>query len=155
MKPLLLFLVISCVFIASGGFAAKEELPVRRVEDGLSIFDLSKEGKRNWELHGSSAVLENDGYILIQDVDATFYPDKESEGVVNIKTPSAELNQSTKHFRTEQPVSITGTDIEITGTGLNGNMGEKKVRIKRDVKVVLTGKNQNFFFGDPTSDLQK
>ena len=123
-----------------------QEMSVGKVEEGLSIFDQNQDGKRTWELHGASAEFIDDGFIEIQDLNVTIYPDDPEDGNVFISSPSAQINQSTKVVRTEEPVAISSDGMDITGEGLAGNIGDKIVHLKQNVRVVLKGDNANLFF---------
>ncbi len=116
------------------------------VEDGVSIFDMNNQGQRAWEVHGKSAKFIEDGFVEIDEVQAIFYENKDQSSQVVITSPSAQINQATKQVRTDQSVTITTQDMIITGDQMEGNMRDKQVQLKRNVRVVITGDQKDFFF---------
>ncbi len=116
------------------------------VEDGVSIFDMNKQGKRAWEVHGKSAKFIEDGFVEIYEVKAIFYEHNDGVSQVVMTSPSAQVNQTTKQVRTDQPVTITTKDMIITGDQMEGNMQDKQVQLKKNVRVVITGEKKDFLF---------
>jgi len=98
-------------------------------------------------LHGTSAKFIENGFVEIKNVEAIFYQQnkKENDKVV-INTDSAKVNQSSKYVTTEEDVKIKSKDILVVGKGLDGYMGEKTVRIKKDVTMTITGENKGILF---------
>jgi len=141
-------IVIMAVFlICKTTFADNKDISIGTVQDGVSIFDLTSEGKKCWELHGTSAKFIENGFVEIKNVEAIFYQQnkKENDKVV-INTDSAKVNQSSKYVTTEEDVKIKSKDILVVGKGLDGYMGEKTVRIKKDVTMTITGENKGILF---------
>lgn len=130
----------------TGYVHAQNGVSIGTVEDGVSIFDMNKEGRRAWEVHGKSAEFLDDGFVQITDVKAIFYGQQEDAGDVVITSPSAKVNQATKEVQTDQPVTITTKDMIITGESLEGDMSVKQVQLKKNVRVVITGHKDDFFF---------
>ena len=127
-------------------FNSDNGVSIGTVEDGVSIFDMNNQGQRAWEVHGKSAKFVADGFVEIDEVQAIFYENNDQASQVVITSPSAQINQSTKQVRTDQSVTITTQDMIITGDQMQGNMRDKQVQLKRNVRVVITGDQKDFFF---------
>ncbi|MEW6535953.1 MAG: LPS export ABC transporter periplasmic protein LptC [Candidatus Auribacterota bacterium] len=163
---IVLFLCFVLLAVDSTAQKNGQEMSMGKVEEGLSIFDHNQDGKRTWELHGVSAEFVEDGFVEIQELNVTIYPENPEDGNILISSPSAQINQATKVVRTEEPVSISSDEMDITGQGLEGNIGDKVVHLKQNVRVILKGDNANLFFSnsnpqptepenDDTTDNQK
>lgn len=125
------------------------QMSIGKMEDGISIFDLTNSGSTQWVLHGKSAQFLKDGFVDIKDVEAIFYgKDASAKDKITITSPSAQVNQTSKEVRTDQPVVISSSDMIITGKGMNGNMKDRIVHILHNVKVVLIGEQGSFLFGN-------
>ncbi len=141
-----LFLLFSVVNIIA---SESESISIGEVEEGVSIFDTDRDGKRIWELHGASAIFLDDGFIELEDLELIFYGESSDKDEVVIRSPKAQINQTSKLIRTEQIVNIVSGDMDVTGTGLRGDMSTKVVHLKSNVKVILTGTaGKGLFFRD-------
>ncbi|MCB1195845.1 LPS export ABC transporter periplasmic protein LptC [bacterium] len=149
------FFLSLCVSQLYADPQTEQAIPVGKVEDGVSIFDHDSSGKRIWELHGSSANFLDDGYIEIMDVTVVFYGNEVEDNPITLESPSAQVNQTEKKVRTDQPIKITANDIIVSGKGLDGNMENSCVQIRTNVIVVLHGKNKNMFFPDLETELDE
>ena len=128
--------------------ADEKEVSIGTVEDGVHIFDLNDKKGKAWELHGKSAKFLDDGFVEVENINVIMYTDSSDSDKVEINSPSAQINQGTKQVRTDKNVTITSKDMIITGEGLTGNMKDKEVQIKNNVRVVITGENKLFIFDD-------
>ena len=148
------FLFFMVIFLWNGILWAGEHQTgsVGKVEDGVSIYDHDKDGRRIWELHGSSADFLDDGYIEIMDIEVLFYGEKKENDTVTLQSSSAQINQTDKKVRTDQPVTITTEGMVISGIGLTGDMGDSTVQILQNVVVILRGKNKDMFFPEVSAD---
>jgi|GEM_PF-2483522 len=147
MKIKIIFFLLYCIFISNPVLPDDKSIQIGTVEDGVSIFDLTSEGKKSWELHGTSARFVENGFVEIKNVQAVFYRknDGKPDNVI-INTVSAKVNQSSKLVTTDQYVQIRSNDITVVGEGMDGNMSEKTVQIKKDVKMTITGENKGILF---------
>jgi len=126
--------------------ADEKEVSIGTVEDGVHIFDLNDKKGKAWELHGKSAKFLDNGFVEVENINVIMYTDSSDSDKVEINSPSAQINQSTKQVRTDKNVTITSKDMIITGEGLTGNMKNKDIQIRNNVRVVLTGENKLFIF---------
>ena len=136
--------LINCVQLV----ADEKEVSIGTVKDGVHIFDLNDKKGKAWELHGKSAKFLDDGFVEVENINVIMYTDSSDTDKVEINSPLAQINQSTKQVRTDKNVTITSKDMIITGEGLEGNMKDKEVQIRNNVRVVITGENRLFIFDD-------
>lgn len=133
--------------------ADEQDVSIGKVEDGVHIFDLNNKKGKSWELHGKSAKFLDDGFVEVENINVIMYTDSSGTNKVDIISPSAQINQGTKQVKTDKNVTITSKDMIITGEGLDGDMQKKKVQIKKNVKVIITGENKLFVFdGQPDAN---
>jgi LPS export ABC transporter protein LptC len=152
--------------ISTGEPASAADLKLDRLR-----YTETREGVKEWELEAASAqYFKEDGSVVFEHVRAAFFG--KNDQVYSLEGEKGRLNTQTKaieafggvklrtsdgyrmetrslryeaekrELSTADPVEMSGPQGEITGTGLIVDLDRQRLKIQRQVNVVLTSWNQ-------------
>ena len=160
MHRVIILAIAVSLSIASFSFAKEQEQTV----DGFSLVQYEDGGAKKWELNGKSAEIEG-GKVKIDKVSALAFGEEatlklkaqkgsfdreksavhlENDVVVKttdgtmLTTDSLDWDAETRNVSTEEDVTIKKADFQVTGSGAEVDLEQKRAKVKKDVTANIT-----------------
>jgi LPS export ABC transporter protein LptC len=117
------------------------------MKDGVVFSEIEDNGRKRWEVRGSSAEALDLEHIRIYNVNATFLTDDGRK--ITLLSNYADVNRVTMEIKTDQYVTIISGENVMTGTGMVIDTAKKKMfSILKDVQILTSRKKEEMNIGN-------
>lgn len=112
------------------------DVPETEVSGGFKLSAMKKNGEPEWKIDGNSATFISPTLIEVNDLRAVYFADEGNTVVAT--TEKARINKEEEWVKTDKFVTIVTRNSVTTGTGLEWDIGKKRIRMFKNVRMVYT-----------------